>query len=270
MKLAGKRAIVTGAGTNGIGRAVAIALAREGADVAVHYYRKPDVAQDVADAIRSVGRRAILVQADLGDPIAARKMIDEAVAALGGIDIMVANAGMAARTGFLDIDDGEFDRIVQVNLHGCFATCQQAARAMVAAKTRGRIIVVSSINQDNVVMNQAHYCASKGGVRQLARAMALELSPHGINVNLIAPAAVLTDMVRDVYDADPDWEKRVVQRYPLGRIGMPEDFAGAVVFLASDDSAFITGATIPIDGGFSLTHSQLGSGPNNASSRGGT
>lgn len=264
MRLKGKRTIVTGAGTNGIGRAIAVAFAREGANVGVHYFRKRDVAEEVAAEIEALGRKAPLLQADIGDAAGARAMVRAGIEALGGIDVLVANAGMTARQPFVDITDEEFDRIQAVNLHGCFACCQEAVRVMLAGGVAGRIIVVSSINQDNVVPCQSHYCASKGGVRQLARAMALELAPHGINVNTIAPAAVLTDMVRDAYESDPSWGARVVQRYPKGRIGEPRDFEGVAVFLASEESAYITGVTVPVDGGFGLTHSQLGAQPNAA------
>jgi NAD(P)-dependent dehydrogenase (short-subunit alcohol dehydrogenase family) len=252
MKLEGRRALVTGAGSNGIGRAMASALCAEGARVVAHYYREPLALSDL-DAMRRGGPEILQLQADLSDPSAARRLVREAAAALDGLDVLVACAAFTERIPFLSITDDAFDRLMQVNLHGTFATAQEVARVMVEQEQGGRIVVVSSVNQDNVVPLQSHYCASKGGLRQLARAMALELAPHGINVNLVAPAATLTDMVRDKHASDPEWSEQVRRKYPLGRIGLPEDFRGAAVFLASEDSAFITGATIVIDGGFSLS-----------------
>lgn len=253
MRLESRKAIVTGAGSRGIGLAIAEAYAREGADVAVHWF---GTRLDEADAmaIRAHGGRLLEIEADLSDPEAARRMVREAARQLGGLDILVANAGVTERVPFLEVSDDAFEHILTVNLRGTFACCQEAAKIMVGASTPGRIIAVSSVNENRVVAGQSHYCASKGGVRQLVRSMALELAPHDINVNCIAPAATLTDMVRDKHEGDPDWARRVAAKYPKGRVAMPEEIAGAAVFLATDESTFVTGTSLLVDGGFSLSH----------------
>jgi NAD(P)-dependent dehydrogenase (short-subunit alcohol dehydrogenase family) len=253
MKLAGRRSLVTGAGSRGIGRAIVAAFCEEGARVAAHHYGTPISAEDCA-AMEAGGSAIVQFKADLSDPMAARALVAGAAQTLGGLDIFVACAGITKRVPFLSLTDEEFLRVMAVNLHGTFAAAQQAARIMVAQERGGRIIVVSSVNQDNVVPLQSHYCASKGALRQLARAMALELAPNRITVNLIAPAATLTDMVRDKHESDPQWSERVRSKYPLGRIGRPDDFRGAAVFLAGSESDFVTGATLVVDGGFSLSH----------------
>lgn len=253
MKLAGKRALVTGAGSKGIGRAIASALCGEGARVVAHYYQQPldDVERE---AMRGDGPQILQVQADVSIPGEARRLVRDSAAMLGGLDIFVACVGITERVPFLSITDEAFDRLMNVNLRGTFASAQEAASIMVRQGRGGRIVVVSSVNQDNVVPMQSHYCASKGALRQLARAMALELAPEGINVNLIAPAATLTDMVQEKHESDPLWADQVRKKYPLGRIALPDDFRGAAVFLAGTESAFITGATLLVDGGFSLSH----------------
>ncbi len=253
MKLKGKKAFVTGAGSDGIGRAIVRAFAEAGADVVSHYRRKKLTDAQI-DELQALGVKVHQIQGDISTPEVARRLVRDANALLGGLDILVANAGMTERIPFLEITDDAFDHILGVNLHGTFSCCQEAARIMVDAGVPGRIIVVSSVNQDNIVPFQSHYCASKGGVKQLAKAMALELAPHAINVNLIAPAATLTDMVREKHESDPEWSRNVTRKYPLGRIALPEDFKGPAVFLASGDSDFITGTTVLVDGGFSLSH----------------
>jgi NAD(P)-dependent dehydrogenase (short-subunit alcohol dehydrogenase family) len=251
-RLEGRRALVTGAGSDGIGRAIASAFAREGAHVAAHFHGTPlDDAE--RERMRGDGPEITQLPADIADPAQARSMVRDAASRLGGLDILVANAGITERTPFLEITDEAFDRLIAVNLHGTFACCQEAARIMVGQQRGGRVIVVSSVNHDNVVPLQSHYCASKGAIRQLSRAMALELAPHGIAVNLIAPAATMTDMVRETHRRDPDWSARVTAKYPMGRIGHPDDFRGPAVFLASDECSFMTGATLVVDGGFTLS-----------------
>lgn len=247
-RLAGKRAVVTGAATNGMGRAIALGYAREGADVAIHHRGEPEMAAEVVAAITAMGRRAQAFAADFADPAAARAMMRQAIGWLGGIDILLSAAGTITRTRFLDLTDEEVARVTAVNLHGTFACAQEAARAMVAAGKGGRIIAISSINQQKGMPMQSHYAATKGGVMQLFRSMALELGPHGITCNLIAPGAVVTDLNRQIM-ADEAHRNRVAAMIPLGRVGQPEDMVGAALFLAGDDSAWTSGTTIFVDGG---------------------
>lgn len=251
MRLEGRRALVTGAGTRGMGRAIAEALGAEGADLAVHYYGDGAVARELVDRLRASGRRAVDLAADLGDPTAARALVRRAIDALGGLDVVVCCAATLSRVPFLDLTDAEWDRVHAVNLHGYFAVGQEAARHMVERGGGGRIVMVSSVNQVTVNRGIAHYVATKGGVMQLAKAMALELAPQGITVNLIAPGTIETDLNR-AFLADPENRRAKLGLIPMERIGRPEDVAGAAVFLASDAAAYVTGATIVVDGGLTL------------------
>jgi len=251
MRLEGRRALVTGAGTRGMGRAIAEALGVEGADVAVHYYGDGTAARELVDRLRASGRRAVDLGADLGDPMAARALVRRAIDALGGLDVVVCCAATLSRVPFLDLTDAEWDRVHAVNLHGYFAVGQEAARHMVERGGGGRIVMVSSVNQVTVNRGIAHYAATKGGVMQLAKAMALELAPQGITVNLIAPGTIETDLNR-AFLADPENRRAKLGLIPMERIGRPEDVAGAAVFLASAAAGYVTGATIVVDGGLTL------------------
>ena len=251
MELAGRQALVTGAGSDGIGRAVALALAAAGADIAVHHHGQDQAAAALVDRIEAMGRRAVALDADLGDPAAARDLVRRAITHLGGLEIVVTCAATLARVPFLQITDAQWDRVHAVNLHGYFAVAQEAARHMVEHGTKGRMIMVSSVNQSHPTPNLAHYVASKGGVMMLARAMALELAGHGITVNLIAPGTVRTDLNRASLD-DPTFAEQKLALIPLGRIAEPTDVAGAAVFLASTAAAYVTGTTITVDGGLTL------------------
>lgn len=249
-RLTGKRAIITGAGSRGIGRAIAVAFAREGADVAVLWHARQVEARRTLALLQPKSSRSIIMRCDLRHPTGARRAFTAAIERLGGVDILVSNAATLTRTEFLKITDEEWNRVLETNLRGCFIAAQEAGRYMVA-HGGGRIIVVSSVNQKIVTRLQAHYCASKGGVMQLARAMALELAPHGVNVNVIAPGLIETDMTRRVL-ADRRMRRQRIGTIPLGRIGTPEDVAGAALFLASAESSYATGASIFVDGGLVL------------------
>ena len=251
MSLEGKRALVTGAGSRGIGRAIAEALGAEGADVAVHYYGDGGVAGELVERLRASGRRAVAMPADLAEPVAARAHVRGAIDELGGLDVVVCCAAVLSRIPFLDLTDAEWDRVHAVNLRGYFAVGQEAARHMVARKAGGRIIMVSSVNQVTVNRGIAHYVATKGGVMQLAKAMALELAPAGVTVNLIAPGTIETDLNRG-FLAHPENRQAKLGFIPMDRIGRPEDIAGAAVYLASDAAAYVTGATLVVDGGLTL------------------
>lgn len=251
MMLLGKRALVTGTGSRGIGRAVALELAREGADLVVHALDQQQAANELADEIKAMGRRAHVLLTDLARPANARKLVADALAKLGHIDILVNNASTIVRKPFLELSDDDLDMVLAVNLKAYFACAQEVARSMVGARIGGRIIMISSVNQNLVVRDQSVYCASKGGVMQLAKAMAFELAPLGITVNLVAPGTIETDINRQLL-ADPTFRRLRQDPIPIGRIGVPEDIAAAVVFLSSDAAAYITGGTITVDGGLSL------------------
>ena len=248
MRLDGKRALVTG-GSRSIGRAIALGLGREGADVAVNYRRSREEADSAIREIEAMGRRAVAVQGSTASRSDVARFVAEARGFLGGLDILVNNAGVLRRTPLLDIGEEEWDAILDVNLKGYFLVGQAVARGMVEAGTAGAIVNVSSAGQAVAAPNLTHYCVSKAGVEMLTKQMALELAPHGIRVNAIAPGLIETDLNRaDI--ARKDFRERRLARIPLGKIGVPEDVVGAVVYLASNDEArLVTGASLFIDAG---------------------
>ena len=251
MKLAGRIALVTGGG-RGNGRAIALGLAREGADVAIGYVSHEEEARAVAALIAEIGRRAIVVGGDATDPATAARLIAETTAAFGRIDILVNNAGILRRTPFLEIAEAEWDRIIDTNLKGAFLIGQAVARQMVAQGGGGKIINISSLNQFNAGLNVAHYAVSKAGVGMLTKAMALELAPHDIRVNAIAPGLIETDMNRDDIARD-EFRAGRLARIPLKLIGRPDDLVAIAVLLASDDARLITGATFSVDAGAGIS-----------------
>ncbi len=243
--LAGRAALVTGA-QQGIGRAIAIELAMAGADVAVNYLDDAAGAEAVAAAVRALGRRAVVLQADVADVAAVGALVDQAVAALGRLDVMVNNAGVYPRRHMLEMTEADWDLVLDVNLKGTFFGSQAAARAMVAAGTRGSIISLASRSVQGAVRG-VHYSASKGGIVSLTRAMALELAPHGIRVNAIAPG--LTDTAQPRYGHDEAELLAMGRSAPLGRIATPAEIATAATFLASDAAGQMTGQTLHVNGG---------------------
>lgn len=249
--LSGRGALVTGAGSRGIGRAVALALAEAGADVAAHHVAASEDANALAAQISALGRRAALFTGDFGDPAVARSTVRRARDALGRLDILVHCAATLARAPFLELTDADWDRVQDVNLRGAFAVAQETARIMVDDAVAGRIILISSVNQTKPTPQLAHYAAAKGGVMMLARSMALELAENGITVNLIAPGTVLTDINRAAFEA-PGFRESKMALIPMRRIAEPTDVAGAAVFLASDAATYMTGTTITVDGGLTL------------------
>lgn len=250
VELSGRRALVTGAGSNGIGRAVARALAEAGADVAVHHLDQPAAAGTLVDEIAALGRRTVALAADFADPAAARRTVAAAAGALGGLDILVCTAAVLLRRPALETTDAEWQRVLGVNLHATFALAQEAARRMVP-QGWGRIVLISSVNQWTPNPGLAAYAASKAGVMQMARTLALELAASGVTVNLIAPGTIETDLNRAAL-ADPAWRTAKLEAIPMRRIGTPADVAAAARFLAGPGAGYITGATITVDGGLEL------------------
>ncbi len=249
--LSGKVALVTG-GSRGIGRGIVLSLVSSGADVAINYVSSEEEAEKAAAEVRNLGRRAIAVRADVSQKKEVDFMVVETVAKLGRIDILVNNAGILSFEPFLEIKEETWDRIMAVNLKGQFLVAQAVARQMIAQKTGGKIINISSIASGQVGVgfpNIAHYCASKGGVVAMTEAMALELGSHKINVNAIAPGAIETDMTKNML-IDEKSRQGLLMRIPKGRIGKPEDIGAMAVFLASDEADYCTGAVFYVDGGW--------------------
>ena len=249
-RLAGRIALVTGA-SSGIGEAIALGFAREGADVIVHYRTRKMEAEEIAEEIRGMGRRAHVVQADIADAGQVSRMFTEADT-FGPLSIVVCNAGTHRRVPFLEIDEAMWDWVLDTDLKGPFLVGQAAARRMVQSDAGGSIIATSSVSAHSAQPELVHYQAAKAGVAMLVRGMALELAPHGIRVNAIAPGLVETNLTTRIFDS-PEILASRINRIPLGRAGQPEDMAGAAIFLASDESAWMTGTTITVDGGFSVT-----------------
>jgi len=244
--LAGKSALVTGA-QQGIGAAIAIALAREGADVAINYLDGLARAEVVADEIRATGRRVALIPGDVSSGDIPTKLVNATVAAFGRIDILVNNAGVFPRVAFLEMSEADWDFVHSINLKASCFCAQAAARAMVATKTHGAIVSLASSAMFGASPRGVHYAASKGGIVSLTRAMATELAPHRIRVNAIAPG--LTDTAQPRYGATEDELLARAATMPLGRMGRPEDIANVAVFLASEKSAFMTGQVVHANGG---------------------
>jgi len=249
MRLQGKVAIVTG-GSRGIGRAIALRLGWEGARVAVVHLRGTE-GEEVARLIRQAGSPAIAIRGDVSDGARVQSMVARVVQEWGTVDILVNNAAVCPFKPFLEMPEALWDQVLDTNLKGYFLCSQAVARFMVERGVRGRIIAISSISAEFGGSQQAHYCASKAGINLLVKSMAISLGPHGITCNAVLPGTVETDINRAQL-SDPAVRDYWSQRTPLGRVGIPEDIAGPVVFFAGDDSAWCTGALLVVDGGVSV------------------
>ena len=246
-RLAGKVAIVTGSGS-GIGKAIAIRLASEGATVVVDYRNRPEQAMDTKTKAEAAGGKAITVQSDVTKMADTQNIVDQAYLQLGRCDILVNNAGIEKRADFWDVTEQDYDAVLNVNLKGAFFLTQFFVRRLRDAKLPGRIINISSVHEDIAFPHFSTYCASKGGIRMLMRNLAVELGPLGITVNNIAPGAIATPINKALLEDKPKLDA-LLANIPLGRLGTPEDVAGLAAFLASDEAAYITGSTYVIDGG---------------------
>jgi glucose 1-dehydrogenase len=245
--LQNKVAIVTGSGS-GIGQAIAIRFASEGATVVVDYRNHIEQAQETAAKAEAAGGKAILVKADVSILTDTQNLVDQAYQQLGRCDILVNNAGIEKEAAFWDVTEADYDAVLNVNLKGAFFLTQAFVRRLRDARLPGRVINISSVHEDMVFPHFSTYCASKGGMRMLMRDLSVELGPLNITVNNIAPGAIATPINTKMM-ADKTELDALLANIPLGRMGTPQDVAGLALFLASDDGAYCTGSTYIIDGG---------------------
>ena len=247
MRLLGQSAIVTG-GSRGIGKAIALRLAAEGADVTLTYHSNGSAAEETIKEIEALGRKVIAIKSDASKAEGAVEVVEKALAAFGKIDILVNNAGITRDTLLMRMSEEDWDAVLDTNLKGVFLLTKAVIRPMMSAK-RGKIITVSSVVGLVGNPGQANYCASKAGVIGFSKSLAKEVGSRGITVNVIAPGYIETDMTEKLNEAQ---RKSIMDMIPLKRIGLPQEISGLVAFLGSSDADYITGETIKVDGGMAM------------------
>ncbi|MBW2030816.1 MAG: 3-oxoacyl-ACP reductase FabG [Deltaproteobacteria bacterium] len=246
-ELTGRVAIVTGGGT-GIGKAIAFGLAGAGASVVICGRRFKTCESTLRQIQEKTGAKGMAYQCNISKKTDVETMVNDVFGSLGRIDILVNNAGVTSDYPFLELPEEEWDRVISINLKGSFL-CSQAVGRIMARSKQGVIVNIGSQLGEVARPNKAHYVSSKGGVKMLTKALAVELAPYGIRVNNVAPGPVDTDLAAPVL-SDPRLRSEVIGRLPIGRIGKPSEIVGAVIFLASDAASFITGVTLYVDGGY--------------------
>ena len=246
MSLKGKAAIVTG-GNTGIGKAIVLALAEEGASVCIDYVAQPEATEELERRVAALGDQAIGVDADVSKVADLQKLIDETVKAFGRLDVMVNNAGVETRTSILDTTEDKYDFVMNVNLKSAFFGTQLAAKQMIKQGEGGRIINITSVHEDWPMPGNTPYCLSKGGMRMLTRTAGVELAQYGITVLGVGPGAVDTPINKQT-EADPEAMARLNAAIPLGRVAEPEEIRSVVAFLAGEGSSYMTATTIFVDG----------------------
>lgn len=249
-RLEGRRALVTGA-NSGIGRGIAMRLAQEGAAVAVNYISHPEAAAEVVEQIKGLGVKGIAVRADVSNEGEVEEMFKQAASSLGGLDILINNAGMETHHEFLEMPLKDWQKVIDVDLTGPFLCAQRAARLMVKNDKGGAIVNITSVHQVIPWGGYAHYCAAKAGLDMLTKTIALELATQKVRVNSVAPGAIQTPINKEVW-SDPAMMQDLLSKIPNGRVGQVEEVASVVAFLCSDEASYMTGATVYVDGGMTL------------------
>jgi NAD(P)-dependent dehydrogenase (short-subunit alcohol dehydrogenase family) len=250
-RLKGKRALITGAG-GAIGSGLAIAFAREGADVAIHYKSSEKNAKDNAEKCKSYGTKAVTIQADISKTNEIERMVSEAVAGLGGLDIVINNAIYGPQIDILELSLEEINRTFETNLRGYYYTGLLGVRQMIKQHNkRGWLVSISSISSRSMTSTYTHYGATKGGVEAMTRGFGVAFAKYGINVNAVAPGCVATPTVKNMFE-DPVNADPVLKRTPAGFIPEVEDVVGPVIFLCTEEARSITGQVIDIDGGYTI------------------
>jgi glucose 1-dehydrogenase len=253
-RLLGRKVLVTGS-SKGIGRGIAIRLAEEGADVVINYNSDPRGAEEALAEVEALGRRGAIIKANLGTVAEVRDLVARSADALGGLDVLVNNAGIEKHAAFWDVTENDFDAVLNVNLKGVFFATQAFVQQCITARRPGKIVNISSVHEELAFPNFAAYCASKGGVRMLTRTLAVELGSLGITINSIAPGAIETPINTKLLN-DPVKLQSLVRQIPLSRLGKPNDVAGLAVFLSSPESDYVTGTTYLIDGGLTVFYKE--------------
>lgn len=246
-KLAGKVAIVTG-GSGGIGQSICQRLAREGAKIVIDYHSDVEEAQKTQTQIEQIGSESYIVQTNLAKVDQINNLVQKTIDRFGKVDILVNNAGIEKRADFWDVTEADYDLVLNVNLKAVFFATQVVVKHFRATNNQGKIINISSVHEELPFPHFTSYCASKGGVKMITRNLAVELGSMGITINNIAPGAIATPINQNLLN-NPELLNKVTRNIPLGRLGEPEDVAGLVGFLASDEAKYITGSTFYVDGG---------------------
>jgi glucose 1-dehydrogenase len=247
VRLENKVALITGA-SSGIGKGIATEFVKQGAKVVINHFPSDKDAASAAEMVKQLGENTLALPADVSKRDQVEKMFADAVAHFGRIDIAVSNAGIEKQIAFPDITDDDWNKIMSVNLYGAFVVSQTAVRQMIKQGEGGKMIFISSVHEDIPFPQHTVYCATKGAVRMMMRNMAVDLAPHQININNIAPGAIATPINQAVLD-NPVEKKHAISEIPWGRFGKPEEVANVAVFLASTDSDYVTGSTYYVDGG---------------------
>jgi glucose 1-dehydrogenase len=247
MNLTGIRALVTGS-SQGIGQSIALRFAEDGADVVLNYRTSRESAVEIGKQIRALGRRCAVLQGDVGSVEGSRTLVRDAIAALGGLDVLVNNAGIEIQAPLTEIKEEDYRRVIEVNLTGPLFATQEFVRHLAGEKRPGKVINISSVHEDLPFPGFTPYCMAKGGLRMMTRNLAVELGPLGITVNNIAPGAIETPMNRAMLN-DKERVAALLANIPLGRVGKPGDVASLASFLASTEADYCTGSTFVVDGG---------------------
>ncbi|RRA49922.1 SDR family NAD(P)-dependent oxidoreductase [Acidipila sp. EB88] len=250
--LEGRVAVVTGAGS-GIGQAIAVRLAKEGAKVVVDYIGSDEGAKETLSSIHAAGGEGVIFQADVTDLQQVQALMDVAHSTYGKCDVLVNNAGLEIKADFWDVTEEQYEKVLDVNLKGPFFLTQAFVRRLRETDAKGRVINISSVHEDMAFPGFASYCMSKGGMRMMMRDLAVELGPLGITINNVAPGAIITPINAKLM-SDESKTAQLRRNIPLGVMGHVDDVSGVVAFLASDEAAYITGSTFTVDGGLSRSY----------------